>query len=521
MTFEVTYGQLPHINAPFRIDELYASLTASDTTTVKPVGMRVSDGKLFYVPSWVGGGSSQWISGSGFIYNTGKVSVGGDVSPTYQFEVKTNTNGLGGMSSYNINAGSSAFAHYILGNDANASAAGMFLSSNANAGYSGAGGMDFGTIINEPLSFITNNTYRGQFTASGLFSLEGAIKIKGGSPGSGKVLTSDADGDATWETPSSGGSSQWVTSGSNIYYSTGAVGIGASTTPNRAMHVFTNTNGLAGAQLSNINAGSSAYTILQFENDASATAGGVFATSSTNSGYGGVGSMNLGTFGSGAVAIFTNNTVAALFNASTQAVRLPALGGSGAGYVAVDNSGNLSWSAGSGGGGFTSPLTTTGDLLSYSGGTHVRIGAGTSGYYLGANGAGTLPSWKPFPSNPGDVDVQKFTAGNTGAGSGSFAGSMAIFDGEAGYFVVHLTIATSDNSTSYVRETRVPFKKVSGTFSLGTEHEIWVSGMGAYPHTSTYALVNVANNLGMTYSTNGGNLAWTAVVYKYVSSYGL
>lgn len=30
------------------------------------------------------------------------------------------------------------------------------------------------------------------------------VKITGGSPGSGKVLTSDGDGDATWETPSSG-----------------------------------------------------------------------------------------------------------------------------------------------------------------------------------------------------------------------------------------------------------------------------------------------------------------------------
>jgi hypothetical protein len=37
------------------------------------------------------------------------------------------------------------------------------------------------------------------------------IKITGGTPGLSKVLTSDADGDATWETPVAGGSTLWTT----------------------------------------------------------------------------------------------------------------------------------------------------------------------------------------------------------------------------------------------------------------------------------------------------------------------
>ena len=41
-------------------------------------------------------------------------------------------------------------------------------------------------------------------TATGTTVL-GTVKITGGSPGADKVLTSDADGDATWETASSGG----------------------------------------------------------------------------------------------------------------------------------------------------------------------------------------------------------------------------------------------------------------------------------------------------------------------------
>jgi hypothetical protein len=56
--------------------------------------------------------------------------------------------------------------------------------------------------------------------------INGRVKINGGSPGSGKVLTSDYNGLATWQTPTS--SSLWTLSGSNIYYNDGYVGIGTT-----------------------------------------------------------------------------------------------------------------------------------------------------------------------------------------------------------------------------------------------------------------------------------------------------
>ncbi len=45
----------------------------------------------------------------------------------------------------------------------------------------------------------------GTFTPSAELEVAGQVKITGGTPGTGKVLTSDADGLATWETPSGGG----------------------------------------------------------------------------------------------------------------------------------------------------------------------------------------------------------------------------------------------------------------------------------------------------------------------------
>jgi hypothetical protein len=57
----------------------------------------------------------------------------------------------------------------------------------------------------------------------------GQVKITGGSPAAGKVLTSDADGLATWETLSGVGDSDWIISGNNMYSGvSGNVGIGTT-----------------------------------------------------------------------------------------------------------------------------------------------------------------------------------------------------------------------------------------------------------------------------------------------------
>ncbi|MFC1528154.1 hypothetical protein ACFL5D_05380 [Candidatus Neomarinimicrobiota bacterium] len=75
----------------------------------------------------------------------------------------------------------------------------------------------------------------GTTIPSAKLEVAGQVKITGGTPGSGKVLTSDAIGLASWQTPAAGGSTLWTEeSGGNIYRASGNVGIG-TTSPNKKL----------------------------------------------------------------------------------------------------------------------------------------------------------------------------------------------------------------------------------------------------------------------------------------------
>lgn len=82
----------------------------------------------------------------------------------------------------------------------------------------------------------------GTSTPTAQLEVAGQIKMTGGSPGAGKVLTSDATGLASWVTPVMP-ASLWTANGNHIYNAnSGFVGIGTNT-PGHSLHVHHNGEG--------------------------------------------------------------------------------------------------------------------------------------------------------------------------------------------------------------------------------------------------------------------------------------
>ncbi|MFH1321236.1 MAG: hypothetical protein ABII90_11385 [Bacteroidota bacterium] len=152
-----------------------------------------------------------------------------------------------------------------------------------------------GTGDNIPLAFRTNNLERmridpignvgiGTTTPDTTLHVAGAIKLVDGTQGNGKVLTSDANGLASWQTPTAGtdsvmyadntgyadsadfawdavyadtadfaGNAVWDQNGDTIYYNDGNVGIG-TTNPDAELEVVRE-NGIPSIYVTGYNAG--------------------------------------------------------------------------------------------------------------------------------------------------------------------------------------------------------------------------------------------------------------------------
>jgi len=116
--------------------------------------------------------------------------------------------------------------------------------------FGGANAITFNVNNIEKLRMNSNGDV-GIGTASPGARLEvnGKVKVTGGSPAAGKVLTSDAGGLATWQTPSIGGDSDWLISGNDMYsIPSGNVGIG-TTTPTTKLDVTGSINTTASYEI--------------------------------------------------------------------------------------------------------------------------------------------------------------------------------------------------------------------------------------------------------------------------------
>jgi len=106
-----------------------------------------------------------------------------------------------------------------------------------------------GTNRSNALTMLKNgNTGFGVDIPTQKLDIDGQIRIRGGAPGNGKVLTSDGNGVASWQTPSY---SNWTVAGANIYRASGNVGIGTSA-PGELLHVR-NTSGTAKIRVQSTN----------------------------------------------------------------------------------------------------------------------------------------------------------------------------------------------------------------------------------------------------------------------------
>jgi len=100
----------------------------------------------------------------------------------------------------------------------------------------------------------------GDFSADRV-DINGTLKITGGSPGTGKILTSDASGNASWVNGATVNGGGWTVSGTTkIYNTTANVGIGTSD-PNEPLEVI-NPSGGTGRMIVSDGGGSSRRVIL-------------------------------------------------------------------------------------------------------------------------------------------------------------------------------------------------------------------------------------------------------------------
>jgi hypothetical protein len=203
----------------------------------------------------VGGGNNNKASGAGATVAGGAYSIANGYASA--IGGGWTNKAMGGYSSIpggNDNA-ARGFISYAAGNKAKANHDGSFVwADNQSDSVSSTGTNQFIVRAQGGVGINTNNPGTD-------LEVNGQVKITGGTPGSGKVLTSDSDGLAAWETPSSSGGG-WTDGDAVVYTTVSTDNVGIGTTSPEFKLSLDNDGGILakgswsyGTELSNLGAG--------------------------------------------------------------------------------------------------------------------------------------------------------------------------------------------------------------------------------------------------------------------------
>ncbi len=187
---------------------------------------------------WVTPGATPWSVSGNNVYNSNTGNIGvGTSTPSSKLDVNGSANFSGLVkTSGTAPIGQHGSSLWIGGNDNGAlfstgtNELGIRIFNNSiSPGSSTIQGWDYFQNVPRVIAINDGGGNVGIGTSAPVAKLDvtGNVKIADGTQGSGKVLTSDANGLASWTTP---GATPWSVSGSNIYNNnSGKVGIGTNT----------------------------------------------------------------------------------------------------------------------------------------------------------------------------------------------------------------------------------------------------------------------------------------------------
>jgi hypothetical protein len=352
------------------------------------------------------------------------------------------------------------------------------------------------------LAFLTHNGTAWDYRL--IISTDGHLSIPEFVGGGDQYLGVDNAGVLVAIDGPGGGSSQWDDVSGGINYAGGNVGIG-ETSPGYPLTIHHD---------------GSAIGVLNWNGTAQLLNG----DSSKGFNFGYLTTGNYGVIGSqgsaSGITIVTNDGSTwghRMIFSTDGTISIPALAGGGDQLLGVNNAGTIV--IGTGGGGFTDPMTTNGDIITRISGTSNRLAAGTSGYVLTSNGAGNNISWQAIPGYGQDAVYTVLTATTTNTTETAMTGSMPISNGEAGLLEITVYAVNSTNTGSWTRKLILPYRGTGSTTCVFETHTNIIApheeGSGMEDNDISYTYNGSGDFVMSVFGTGSTAMNWRAEIKKY------